>query len=124
MSYKLIWENRGVVKYFFDQVSAQDLVNSVIETESDARFDDYRYVINDFLDIAGCSATAAEVEDISVMDKGAAATNPNIRVAIVATHPEILALAKHYANSEINAYPTRIFSNRDDARAWVGANLR
>ena len=124
MSYRLDWEAKGVVKHFYGLVTPADLVDSVTEIESDSRFDHLRYVINDFLDITGCSAGKPEVEEISVLDYGAAVTNSNIRIAIVATHPEVLALAKHYADSEINAYPTRIFSNREDARAWVVAKPR
>lgn len=120
MSYRLDWEKRGVIKHFFDDVTARDMVDSVIEVESDSRFDELRYVINDFLDITGCSAGVPEIEEVSVMDRGAAATNHRIRIAVVTTHPTVIELATLYANSPINAYPTKIFATREEARAWLG----
>lgn len=122
MGYETRWEPpRGVVKRFFGYVSNKELLQSVIDTESDPRFDDLRFVINDFLDVRNISVSRNDVEYISAVDRAAAATNPNIRIAVVANRPEIIALADQYANSPMNAYPTRVFATLVEARAWLGA---
>lgn len=120
MSHEIIWESHGVVKRFFGEVTDHDMMQSVIETESDARFDDLRYTINDFLGITGFSFGLSEIDDIAIIDKGASMTNPRIRIAVVTTSPDIVKLATHYANSPMNAYPTKIFTSLADARAWLG----
>ena len=89
MSYEVTWEPRGVIKRFSALVTDNEMIQSVVDTEKDARFDELRYVINDFLGITGISMTKDSVDEISVRDRGAAYTNPNIRIAVVATHPEI-----------------------------------
>ena len=111
------------MKRFFGYVSRKEMLQTVIDTESDPRFDDLRFVINDFLDVRNISVSSDDVEYISAVDRAAAATNPNIRIAVVANRPEIIALADQYANSPMNAYPTRIFATLAEARAWLGTPL-
>jgi hypothetical protein len=120
VSYEIIWEPRGVIKRFSGLMTGNEMIQSVVDVEKDARFDELRYAINDFLGVTGISLTKDCVEEISVMDKGAACTNPHIRNAVVATHPEIIALANEYANSNLNAYPTKIFPSLAEARSWLG----
>ncbi len=122
MSYEIIWESRGVIKRFFGHVTSQEMVQSVVEIEKDARFDTLRYCINDFLGITGISSSSRDVEEISIIDKGASLTNPRIKIAVVATSPEVISLANEYANSSLNSYPTKIFSSLDDAGSWIAAN--
>ena len=119
MSCKIIWEPRGVVKHFLDEVTSHDMLQSVRETEGDARFDDLRFVINDFLDITGVSSMHHDVEEISAIDSIAAITNPRIKVAVVATSPLIIEMAESYINSPLNRYPTKIFQTLTDARMWI-----
>ncbi|MBI5785336.1 MAG: hypothetical protein HZA64_07770 [Rhodocyclales bacterium] len=120
MTYEVAWEGRGAVKRFFGHVTEDDMLQSVLETESDRRFDDLRYVINDFTDITGSSVTLPTIEDIAIADIGASHSNPSIRIAVVTTDPDIEALVNHYANSPLNAYETRIFSSMEAARVWLG----
>lgn len=121
MSYEIIWESHGVIKRFIGEVTDLDMMKSVIDTESDSRFDDLRYTINDFLEMTGFSFGLAEIDDIAIIDKGASMTNPRIRIAVVTTSPDIVNFAIHYANSPLNAYPTKIFTSLADARAWIAS---
>jgi len=120
MSYEIIWEPHGVIKRFSGQLTDQDLVQSVIDTEGNMAFDGLRYVINDFLAIDACSASASDVEEISILDKGASMSNPRIRIAVVTTSPEVVVLTEHYAKSPLCAYPIRIFRSLAEARTWLG----
>ncbi len=120
MSYELIWEPRGVTKLFFGHVTADDLVQSVKSVHGDSRFDSLRFVINDFLGCKELSVTAEAVDEISAVDGAAAMSNPNIAIAVVATAPAIVDLASQYAQSPMNAYPTRIFPTQVEGRAWLG----
>jgi hypothetical protein len=119
MPYELAWEPNGVVKRFFGHVTSAELLKAGTDTEGDARFDGYRYVINDFLDCTGFDITTDVVDEIAAIDEAASAINSKIRIAVVATAPEIIAAATQYANSPMNVYPTRLFSTQADARSWL-----
>lgn len=119
MAFEIVWEDRGASKRFFGHVTDEELMQSVVEVEGDPRFDELRYVINDFLGVDSFAVSAANVHTISAIDGAAALTNPNIRIAIVATDAQILALAKLYAASPWNVYPTGIFPDSATARAWL-----
>ena len=119
MGYEITWETRGACKRFFGHVTGAELMRSVEEIESDPRFDSVRYVVNDFLAVESFSVSEENVLTISAIDGAASITNPNIKVAIVATDDRVRAMAELYANSPLNTYPTRIFTNMDAARDWV-----
>ena len=123
MGYELHWEDRGVVKRYFGQVSSEELVAPVVATEADKRFDTLRFVINDFLEAKSVAFTQADIDLIAAHDMGAAATNPNIKVAVVAAQPEVIDLVQRYMQVAVRAYPTSIFSTMAEARAWVAAPL-
>lgn len=120
MPYTLTWEARGVIKKFFGRVTSDELFQAGIDTEADPRFDDYRYVINDFVECTGFSVSPGVVDEIAAIDEAAAKINHSIRIAVVATLPEIIAVANEYANSPMNAYATRIFATLQEAQGWLG----
>lgn len=119
MSYELRWEPHGVIKRFYGEVTDHDVMQSVIDIESDMRFDAVRYVINDFLQCTGYAVSGETVDQIAVIDCGASHTNSHIRIAVVTTSPEVVALATRYAQSPVNRYPMRMFATMDEARTWV-----
>ena len=123
MGYELSWESRGLVKRFFGDVTARQFIDAVIESECDARFDGLYHVINDFLAVESFVFTPDDVDYVAAIDKAAAVSNPHIRIAVVTCNPEIIALASQYAESPMNAYPTRIFAALADARAWLDSPI-
>jgi len=123
LGYELHWEDRGVVKRYFGQVSSEELLAPVVATEADKRFDTLRFVINDFLEAKSIAFTQADIDLIAAHDMGAAATNPNIKVAVVAAQREVIDLVQRYMQVAMRAYPTSIFSTMAEARAWVAAPM-
>lgn len=119
MGYEIAWESRGAYKRYFGHVTDAELMQSVIDIESDHRFDNMRYVINDFLDVVAFQISRKKIEEISAIDGAAALSNPNIKIAVVATDVQIRELAEVYANSTLKSYPTRIFTTVAEARAWL-----
>lgn len=61
-----------------------------------------------------------EIEEMSAIDSAAALTNKNIRIAVVATNPDVLAAANTYASSSLTVIPTKVFCSMSEARAWLG----
>lgn len=119
MAFEIVWEIRGAYKRFRGHVTDEELLQSSILVEGDSRFDSLRYVINDFLAVESYSVSEAKVRIVSAIDAAAALSNPHIRIAIVATDQQIHALAELYVASPLNAYPTQIFGDIEDARAWL-----
>ena len=119
MSYEIIWEPKGAVKRFFGEVTNHDMLQSVIESEGDERFDSLRFVINDFLDCVKFSFDHSVVEDIAIMDRGASQTNPDILIAVVTTAEPVVSATFRYADTPILAYPIQIFSTMAAARTWL-----
>jgi hypothetical protein len=120
MAYEVIWEQggAGVCRRYWGRLSGAELTRSVIEVEHDARFDNLRYILNDFLAAEGIDYSLAEIEELSAIDGAAEQSNPRIKVAVVATHPEILALAEQYRAVGLNSYPVQLFADVAAARAW------
>ena len=119
MGYRLHWEKRGVIKEFFGLLSGGDILQSQIDVHGSAEFDRLRFVINDFLNVQEIDFGDLDIEYVAALDKAAASTNRDIKVAIVATDQSIIEAARRYAESQLNSYPTRLFSDMISARAWV-----
>jgi len=123
VGYELSWESKGLVKRFFGDVTDKQFIDAVIESECDARFDGLRHVINDFRDVESFVFTPDDVDYVAAIDNAAAVSNPHIRIAVITSKPEIIALARQYAESPMNVYPTRIFATLADARAWLDSPI-
>lgn len=121
MAYVIHWETLGVYRKYHGHVGGDELLASIQRIEADGRFDHIRYVINDFLAVAGHDVSAVQLRLIAAIDQAATLSNPNIRVAIVATDAPILALAQHYV-AAAPPYPTEIFPSVAAARAWIAAS--
>lgn len=62
-----------------------------------------------------------DIEIIAAIDKVAAVTNPDIKVAVVATMAAIQDMAPLYCElSENIPFPCKLFTNLDEAREWAG----
>lgn len=119
MAYELSWEPRGVVLMFSGQVSSDDIRNATIDYQRDFRFDDLRYVIEDYLGITGCDANPAEMDYIWALDVAAGISNPKIRRAVIAACPTVIELRLRYMPQDARAFPTEVFASLGDARGWL-----
>jgi hypothetical protein len=122
MSYELNWEPRGVVKRYFGLVTSAEVLTAGIQSQADQRFDQYRYAINDFLDCTEFVNDPVALEEVAAFAGAAEQSNPNISIAIVATLPAVVAATKQYLALPLQTYPTRLFSTRAEAGAWIAEN--
>lgn len=120
MAFTISWEPpHGAYRKFTGHLGDEELIRSVSTAYGDARFDDLRYVIDDFLDVESYSIREDTVLYIAAMDGAAARSNPDIKVAIVVSEAHEKTLAALYAASPSNPYPTRIFTSMQEARSWA-----
>lgn len=123
MPHENTWENRGVLKRFWGHLSGAELAASATEVAANPRFDDLRYIINDFLGIDGHSGLDAEaIEAIAAVRYGSMATNPRIRVVFVANEPLRRELAEAMQRWPLKgSHETVAFDSVEQAREWLAA---
>ena len=119
MSFELVWEPKGVVKRYFGRVTGEEVFAAGIQSQGDHRFDQNRYAINDFLDCTEFVIDRKVLDEIAAFAGAAEISNPNIKIAIVATLPAVVAATKEYIGLPLQTYPTRLFATRAEARAWI-----
>jgi hypothetical protein len=61
--------------------------------------------------------------ETAAINAAAAMTNPNVRIAIIATAPDILKLAEAYCALKFSPNPKKIFTDLDEAKRWVAATM-
>lgn len=122
--FELVWRKpNGLIKRHFDHVTGQEVLSANVIAEADPRFDNLHYVINDFLQCTGLTVSPNDVDEIAAIDKAASGSNPNIRIALVAIHPDVLATANSYANHQLNTFEMRVFRSMEEACAWLGVSI-
>jgi len=121
MSYEVQWMPRGYYKRLSGIVTAEEFIRSITEVQEDPRYDIVRYGINNCLEVEDVEISASDVEMFAALAIGAAYTNPNVKIAIVVTHPKVLPLVQAYA--KMSTYTVKCFDNVADAALWTGAPL-
>lgn len=116
-----IWERFGVVRRFVGRISGPDMANSAIAIQSHPRFDEIRYVLNDFSDCTGVDIDPDLVEEMAARAAIAARTLRSFRVAVVTTLPEVVAIAETFRRLAFADYPIREFDTMEAARAWLAS---
>lgn len=121
MPCELIWEADRVTARFAGVVSTQEFLGGALRVNADCRFDELRYIINDFTAIAGHALDPAQVgEDLAVAAVGGMATNRKIRVLIVTTDPTLIALDELMHSPAFECpHESFVFPTLAHAHAWL-----
>jgi hypothetical protein len=123
MPYQLSWDRSTTLTVTYSgQTSAAEFLKAVLAEQGDYRFDTLRRVLHDFTGITGCTHTNEILAEMDYQSIGAACTNPDIRIAIVATRPDVNAMFDALLDLRLSAYPMRIFTSLTEARAWLSQN--
>lgn len=120
MSYENIWEKNGVYRQYCNRITGKEILQAVQDVHGHAQFDSICYVINDLLNVTEHDVSYSEIKTLAAIDKASALTNPNIKIAMVATMSTIQDMASMYGKL-INKSPfsCEVFTNLDEAREWV-----
>ena len=121
MSYEVQWMPRGYYKRLNGVITAGEFMQSITDVQEDPRFDTLRYGINDCLEVEDVVISASDVEMFAALGIGAAYTNPNVKIAMVVTHPKVMGLVQAYA--KMSTYLVKFFDTLDDAALWTGAPI-
>lgn len=123
MAYRTIWEPHGVVWVYSGQVTAEEIESANREFYGDPRSDRTRYQIIDTRQVDGVEWGDRSIKTTAAQDSGAERTLKNVKVAYVATDPEIVSMMEGYVeiSKALNSSWTfQGFEDLESAREWVG----
>ncbi|PRD66657.1 hypothetical protein [Malikia granosa] len=127
MPCEIIWEHKGVLKRLSGHVSADEFVRSVEAIQADPRFDDIRYVINDFSHVSSHELDADLLQELAAIQYGAQASNPQVRAvyAGLKNDPELAQLLQSILiGSKRSVYRVALFDTLPQARDWLQGEMR
>ncbi|MDH5219209.1 MAG: hypothetical protein OEX19_16005 [Gammaproteobacteria bacterium] len=114
------WEERGLYREFLGVIDGEEIWGANLALHGDERFDQIKYVLNDFTHIDGFEIEDVDVDAIVVMDKTASISKPTLHIAIVVGLVPFRDLAiKYQQKMQGSTYVCEIFDNIKDARAWI-----
>ena len=120
MSHLNKWEREGLYREFSNKISGEEVLKFNLEIQGDSRFDDIRYVINDFTNIVDFDFSDLDVQKIAAIDNAASKSNPDIKVALISNSDPLLVWFNNYCDAmKGSKYVCKIFANTDDAYEWV-----
>ena len=122
MPYQLTWEPRGVYRRYFGHVSADERHASLEEICGDARFDNLRYSITDYLDVGDYEQSGEDTALVAAKHIGPSLSNPRILIAAVALRADIVEAIEQFIALGMTDLPYRVFPSGDAARLWIQAN--
>lgn len=112
--------HRGVYKRFSGNVCATEFFSSISEVQNHPDYDFFKFSAINFLDVDSYEISLDDVTGFIALGLGAKISNPNLVVAIVATHDGILTLIRnHY--EPIAGYKMGYFQCDADATVWLKA---
>lgn len=119
MSYKLVWEPKGVYWKYHGKVSGLEVFDATMIAYGDSRFDELKYKLVNFLDIESIEMKEAEVRAIAKQHKSAERHNPYIKNAIVLKSKTNKLAIKFAALFNDSRWDVQIFDNLDAANDWI-----
>ena len=122
MPYEISWEPSGVLFRFWGVVSDEELIASNQEVYASPLFPAMKHQIVDFSPIEKFDVSNADVRTVAESDRSAADTNPDVKVAIIASSPLMRGMVNVYAATHYvkgGSWTTKLFEREEDARAWA-----
>ncbi len=117
-------EKQGIYRKFNGIISGDEILDSNFETHKRDDFMQIQYVINDFSDVEGHSVDIVHTQAFASSDKVIANAKIQLKIAIVATQTEMVALAENYIKLMASApFECQLFDNLTDARQWANTSF-
>ncbi|OUR65840.1 hypothetical protein A9Q79_02300 [Methylophaga sp. 42_25_T18] len=125
MSFKTTWETNGILWEFEGIVPFSDLRKVNVQFYEDPRSDHAYYQIFDGRNIARLLLTDSELTELAVLDVGASISLPDLKIAMVITDKNVIALAQKFIDIvlQLNSnWDFKFFADIKEARSWIAAN--
>ena len=121
VAYLMQWEVRGLYVWYEGYVTSGELLEVAQTWQGDERFDDLRYILQDF---SGAETITRDVETMKFLaanDSAAKISNARIRLAVFPNRPDVINLVQAYLGAGMRTWTIRVFPTREAARAWVAS---
>lgn len=122
MSHDSSWEQQGVLISYKDRLQSTLLARVIRYIQADPRHDFLKYVIHDCSHCTGADYSFDDLIELAATNGVAARTNSKMRVAIVTTHREIIALVSAYVAFGLDPTEVQLFPTLVEARLWAMEN--
>lgn len=120
MPYQTEITDAGVVWRFSGTVTFEEILSSNAEVWSLPDWHKLRYQIVDFSGAERLKVAPQEAAGFVAFDRAAARSTSDMRVALVADDPDIVALCEVYIEElDIDGWEARIFRSPDAAEKWA-----
>ena len=119
MPHSTQWDRNGVIWQYWGVVTGDELLESNQEIYGDARFDEMKYQVVDLTEVERFDVSEDDMMVVAANDKAAARTNPNVRVAIIASDSTILQLSRIYGAATAATWKQRVFDTSAEAQSWA-----
>jgi len=122
MPYEISWEPLGVVLRASGVILDEDSTAANEELYASPLFPNMKYSIIDFSRIEKFGLSSERVRLTAERDQIAAETNPDMKIAVIASTPLVRGMANMYAiyhELRGGGWTSKIFECEDDARAWA-----
>lgn len=124
MPCEIAWEHRGVHKRLSGHLSASEFQRSVEAIQADPRFDEIRFVINDFSAVTGHELDEQRLLELAAIQYGAQASNPQVRVVYVGADPQLARwIRSALIDSQRSLYRVALFDTLPQAREWLQGEI-
>lgn len=124
MPHSTTWDRNGVSWKYWGVVSGEELLESNQEIYGDPRFDEMLYQVVDLSEVERFDVDEEDMMIVAANDKAAARSNPNVRIAIVASDATILQLSRIYGAATAATWKQRVFESVAEAQSWARAHRR
>jgi len=120
MKIEMIWENGGLLKRMSGALSEEEFLRSSEQVLADPRFEDIRFVINDFLQVTGSGFSRGMLPYLAAIQYGSKATQSCCRVVFVSCDETVVALIKDVlVTRDLDHFEVGIASSVEAARDWL-----
>lgn len=119
MPYSITWEEKGVYCKYWGEVDADMVIDAKNKVAEDARFDDMRYLLADYLGVTHQKVTHADIDEILFLDVAQTYSNPYYYNVAVASDERILELLEYWKTSHLHPERVAYFTSLELARNWI-----
>lgn len=120
MSHTNTWNENGLFRKFTGEISPEEILKSNFDMHVDPRFENIKYVINDFTDVTDLVINTNHTKIYASTDDIISDTKGNLKIAIVAVQDTHIALANNYREEMKNKFfKCEIFQTLKEAQKWA-----
>lgn len=122
MPVNFTWEDKGLYWDFYGTLDGKLLMASNGQAVADPRFEEIKYIIWDSSNVNHVDMNNNDAELNAFFMGSVERYNPGIKLAFVTPDQQIRSIAEYYidfSRTQGVGWEQRIFSNLQDARAWV-----